>query len=203
MPLVRRADGIPWRDASGTTSATVELRTPEPGTLCASGSMAPPQANNSFSDLDIHLILAPENALGFAPFDASAFGIREFQFTLDAIQPLPSGGMLVFLTTFTALQCEILESCLPAGAYLLTKHEPGTGMPEGVTVIHESGTTTASLLDFEPVYQLERLDPRRVAGILLTLSALDAAQDYSFCLRDLKFLGDGGEEVRACAASGG
>jgi len=42
-----------------------------------------------------------------------------------------------------------------------------------------------------------------VASIQLSVNNFVGAVDYAFCLRELKFLNGEGEEVRACAASGG
>jgi len=145
-------------DDSGVTTAN--MRT-EPGSVCMSGQ--------SVGWATLNFALGRRDT----PFDATALGITQLEFTVDTP---PTSGVSAALVV-------LLPDLSPA----LIAWMSG-GQPVSIT-----GATTTKVTPFsdytDPNYVL---DPSRLITVAF---AVGTAEHYDFCVRDLKFLDENGVEV--------
>jgi len=177
MPFVRGA----WAFGGAANVDTAEVRSPERGTVCISGSN--PQGGD--------LTLAVVQADGPAPFTQLASGIQDdptpaelfharwLEITDVSFKLEPPPGLAVAFSIATAAPCT---------------DEPVRGSPENdgnPFLITTGETTTVSLADFvseNPLYPFD-------TNAILQLDFVVGNGPYDFCVSDLKFLDAHGDEV--------
>jgi hypothetical protein len=152
---------------------TIRLEQPQTGTLCLSGS-TPADA----TALTLGYIVVAANTLTpthqdvVSRFDASAKGITQVRFTIDA---LPPGGVSVGATSVHSNVCD-QNNCFSGGS-----------LPSPITT---PGTTTVAFTDFTS-NPPSTLDARSLGTI--EFNAGPGALD--FCVHDFQFLDAAGNVV--------
>jgi hypothetical protein len=152
-------------------ATTIRLSQPETGSLCLSGTA---QSDTGFI-LRFTRFTGPGVDKVLSIFNADVLGITQLRFTID--RP-PPGGVLVWAATIHSTVCHANLDCLTFGFEL----------PNRIT---QSGTTTASLVDFAPDSG-PTFDTRGLDAIGFSVGK----GDYDFCVRDFQFLDANGVEVR-------
>jgi len=174
----------------GVSTATISHT---PGRFCMSGTLEPPP-NNWGALLGLPLTRATSRngtpTTIDAPFTASARGITQLQFTVD---PPPAAGLGVHLTAVERADCLDIPDCFTAAPFVL-------GNAGGYEIlVEESGLVTAALASFvQPNWgdPALALDPNLITSLQFAPSSLrGVAVPYDFCVRDVRFLDDGGREV--------
>lgn len=176
-------------DVPGPGETTATVTQPEPGRLCLSGRLEDGWAL-------LTLVFSPwDPAAGWtAPLDAVARGITSFEFTLDTP---PQTGVYVQLVSAVPDCTTTPGDCQHWGFFL---HDTSLA-PERPFVTNQGRTVHAELSDFRRMDYIDstwEFDPSRFSTLQIGPGALASTTgDYSFCIRDLRFLNADGEPVSA------
>jgi hypothetical protein len=183
VPFVIRAGAI----TDGVSTARV--KSPTPGTICMSGTLADAGPTYANWGALLALVIAERNQERtriLSPFNAEQLGITQVQFTLESP---PATGIAPAISEVLNVECpDNPANCLTAAPFYLKND-----------VITTTRTITASLgAATQPSWGDPNLllDPTMLNGLQFDTRTIQGTSvEYDFCVHDVKFLGADGTEV--------
>lgn len=171
---------------SHDSETVATMRVPGPGTLCYQGTLAANLNNDSYAELILALDHRGDaGKCVYSVFDAVALGVSAIEFTLADV-PL----VQVYLTarSIVSAECEDPSRCTGELNVWLT--------PDREEIVELTpGTQRAMLADLIGSDSLMPLDRRRISLFSLRMSGIAKPVDFDFCVSDVRFLDDAGDEV--------
>jgi hypothetical protein len=169
-------DGV----AGGVSTAVVEHT---PGRFCMSGTVdSGPDGSGWGAILLVGLATADDSTGALVtPLDASALGIAQVRFT---VEDPPLTGILPQMAELESASCKTVPDCLATF---------------DSTAVINPGPVTVALGDFakpDANHPNAILDPKLIDSLQFYVGPLPGvALPYDFCIRDLAFLDDSGQEI--------